>query len=283
MINLGILVLHYGHSKLTKECIKSILKSKDLNFKILVIDNFSPEPFISNSKKVEVIRLKENKGFAGGINFGMRILFKKFNNILILNNDTILNSDTISKLQKSYSSGSIQAPIIYNMYTKEIEEYGGSLNTFSMYYKDLESIPIQKTKVEYLTGACLLFDKEVYQKLESFPEEYFMYSEDMDFNIKAKLKGVDLYIEPNSTLFHSKGASSGGLSPFTIYYIHRNRFLLGKKYNHGLNKIIFLVFYTFLIFLKTIKWFFKKPSLAPYFVLGFLDGLKNKKGKSERF
>ena len=77
-----IIVLHYGSREDTNECLKSLERLDYDNFEIIVVDND-----------------KENRGFAGGNNIGIKqALEKGADYILLLNNDTIVEKDFLKKL-----------------------------------------------------------------------------------------------------------------------------------------------------------------------------------------
>ena len=284
---IGIIILHFGKASYTNNCIKSILQSKYKNFHILVIDNCNAEVFKEEfqEENLSVIRTEENLGFAKAINLGLQFFLKQdIGYFLLLNNDTIIMPNTLDAfLTAATSNGNaIFAPIIFKMNTQMPIEFGGELNFFSMYFNDLKSVPNIMQEVSYVTGACLFFSRQTFEIMGFMPEQYFMYSEDMDYCIIARRNQIPLYILPSAIIFHEKGAASGGLSPFTIYYIHRNRFLLGRKYHKGFSYILFFFYYNFLILGKSLKWFFRKPKFVKWFWYGFIDALQGLSGKSKR-
>lgn len=284
---IGIIILHFGKASYTHNCIRSILQSKYKNFQILVIDNCNPEAFEKEfpEANLTIYRTEENLGFAKAMNLGLQIFLKQdIDYFLLLNNDTILMLNTLDAfLTAATSNGNaIFAPIIFKMNTDIPIEFGGELNFFSMYFKDLKSVPKIMQKVSYVTGACLFFSRQTFEIMGFIPEQYFMYSEDMDYCIIASRNQIPIFILPSAIIFHEKGAASGGLSPFTIYYIHRNRFLLGRKYHRGIKYISFFIFYNFLMLGKSLKWFFRKPKFVKWFWYGFIDALQGLSGKSKR-
>src|SRR5438309_5799082 len=96
MMKLSIIVLTYNTSKLTERCVRSILKYyKSLigkEVEIIVVDNASTDQTISNLKKIQSLKLienRENYGFSKGNNIGARTALGKY--ILFLNSDTVVN------------------------------------------------------------------------------------------------------------------------------------------------------------------------------------------------
>jgi GT2 family glycosyltransferase len=108
---LSIIIISYNTSKITTDCIKSILQDKGLVFdlskinnqniiptEIIVIDNNSKDDSVSQIKKIHSIKLIANKfngGFGKANNQGLKIAKGKY--ILFLNSDTIILHSAISQ------------------------------------------------------------------------------------------------------------------------------------------------------------------------------------------
>src|SRR3990167_9054891 len=96
MIKLSIIIVNYNTKELVSGCIDSIYKSKPkLKFEIIVVDNASSEP-IPFSKHYQLIKNKENLGFARANNQG--ITKAKGEYVLLLNSDTEVRPEAIEKL-----------------------------------------------------------------------------------------------------------------------------------------------------------------------------------------
>ena len=99
----GILILHYKKTLLTLGCIESIINNETNNkiFKIFVIDNSDQQSFKLPDKRifdgVKVLRAGKNTGYAGGMNYGIKIILKKksFSSIFLLNNDVVTGKDCV--------------------------------------------------------------------------------------------------------------------------------------------------------------------------------------------
>jgi GT2 family glycosyltransferase len=109
-ITLSIIIVSYNTSKLTENCVKSILSDKGLSFdindinskkspaEIIIIDNNSQDNSVSVLKKYKQVKLTVNPtnlGFGAAQNQGMRIA--KGNYFLLLNSDTVILHSAISQ------------------------------------------------------------------------------------------------------------------------------------------------------------------------------------------
>jgi len=281
----GVLVIHFGDVELTKKCIASISDAIIDRFEVevTVVDNDPDSPFCDGRFTGSVLTTSQNKGFANAVNTGIDSMSDFVDFILILNNDTRLVPDTLKRIvdRAQENPDKIIGPMILEEGTGKLLEKGGTVNGFSMYFKEVSLIGRSPVIVGFLTGAALFGRTETFNKIGRFDERFFMYAEDLDWCLRAKDRQVELLFDPGVRIYHKKGAASGGLNPFAVYYIHRNRVLLAKK-RHSLQLyVLFVIVYSFLIGLKLVKWSFKDPRLAKWFLYGFFDGLKGKTGKAD--
>jgi Glycosyltransferase like family 2 len=66
----------------------------------------------------------------------------------------------------------------------------------------------ENSKVEVLSGAFMLINKEVWDITGGFDEDYFMYGEDIDLSYRILQAGFYNYYFPGTTIVHFKGESS---------------------------------------------------------------------------
>ena len=74
--SVAIIILNYNQWKMTTQCVESVLKSDYKDFRIYLIDNGSkPEEAQLLGKlkgdKVKFKRIEPNRGYVGGMNFGL--------------------------------------------------------------------------------------------------------------------------------------------------------------------------------------------------------------------
>src|SRR5262249_44700971 len=67
---------------------------------------------------------------------------------------------------------------------------------------------VKLTKVEVISGACMLLRREVFTRVGMYTEDYFMYAEDIDLNFKAARAGFTNYYVGNAIIVHHGGKSS---------------------------------------------------------------------------
>ena len=242
----SIILLNYCNYWDTIACINSLEYMNYTNYHIYVVDNHSPNDSLRELKKMEsnrvtVIDSGLNGGFAFGNNIGIRYALKNsFDYILLLNNDTIVTRDFLKKLTKTAvnnSSDVTTCRIMYNDVRELVWYAGGSIDWFNQRAVH-QGINQQYTgdthirEVSFVSGCCMLLSKKCLDLLGEFPEEYFMYYEDLDFCKQAIDKGLKILYDPNVFIYHCVSACGGGSdSPFVVEWSNRSRRIFMKKYS----------------------------------------------------
>lgn len=111
-----------------------------------------------------------------------------------------------------------------------------------VYGEYIESTRNDTVETDFITGACMMVKREIFEKIGLLPEEYFMYFEDVGFCQKAINAGYSCRLLPKPLVKHYVSASTGNvgsndLTSFRAYYYARNPFIYIKKNVKGLYKI----------------------------------------------
>lgn len=237
-----IILLNYNGFELTRECINSLKGMYNQNYEIIVVDNASTDGSYDllyteygADKKIVILKNERNNGFADGNNFGIRYAIKNGGKLfLLLNNDTEVEKDFLDKIVSNYNYDSIHTPKINFFNDKNDIWYAAGEIDYGKCIVKNGNADIEK-KVSFATGCCMLFSKNIVDKIGLMNEEYFMYYEDVDYSLKAINNGVDIIYKPGALVYHKVGKSSGGeKSILSIYYNNRNRFYIMKKYHFGI-------------------------------------------------
>jgi GT2 family glycosyltransferase len=73
-------------------------------------------------------------------------------------------------------------------------------------------------EVDAISGCLLLVERDVWQRLGGFDEDFFMYGEDIDLAVRAHEIGCRPAITPQAVVQHEVGASSGALDKHLMLY-----------------------------------------------------------------
>jgi hypothetical protein len=64
-------------------------------------------------------------------------------------------------------------------------------------------------EIDWLSGACMLIRRDVFERVGPFDEDYFLYYEELDFSRRAHALGVRSWYVPASRVVHLVGQSTG--------------------------------------------------------------------------
>jgi GT2 family glycosyltransferase len=295
MSTLSIILVNYKRAQDTIECVRSLGQSTFTDYDIIIIDNGSSDASVErlNAECLEatVISTKVNLGFAEGNNVGIReALHRGSRQILLLNNDTIVDRNALAELSSSLASpssiGIVGPKILYFDQPNVIWFAGAHLNIHSASYGHYgigEADTGQydtPNECDYITGCCLLFRREVAERIGLLDSAYFAYLEDADFCTRARHSGFAVMYQPKALIYHKISSTSSWDSPIYIYFNLRNKILFLRKHSSPANWIVHLpriAYYYLRQFARlAFKWHDAAKSRAAWY--GLLDGIRGRTG-----
>lgn len=231
-MDLSIIIINWNSSEYLRECLKSVYnETKNLDFEIIVVDNASSDGCECILEKefpsTIFVQSKENIGFGKANNLGFQ--HSAGRNLLFLNPDTKIIGPAIYKMynymetipdagaagckllnsDESIQTSSIQVfPTILNQIldVKCLQVRFPNLKFWGIDPLFSEnSIP---KEVEAVSGACLMIKRHVFEKIEKFTTDYFMYTEDIDLCYKIHNAGYKVYHIGEAQVVHYGGGSS---------------------------------------------------------------------------
>jgi len=283
-MKISIIIVSYNVKDYIKQCIRSIFRSdisKDL-FEIIIIDNDSYDGTVEDLKKsfanICVIENNLNEGFSRAVNKGIKKANGDF--ICLLNPDVIINENTFSTLLKYLENdkniGCIGPKIINVDGTIQHSckrSFPTPLNAiFRLFYLDrifpkssffgkynLTYLDINKThKVDAISGAFMMFNKDIVKEVGLLDEDFFMFGEDIDFCYRIKNRGYNIIYTPDTEIMHYKGESVK-TAPYDMVNVFYNAMeIYFKKYSKNYpNWKMITLFVKFALFIRKAFSYFK--------------------------
>jgi GT2 family glycosyltransferase len=231
-------------------CLDSLRKQTYPHVELIVVDNASSDESLTLLEKeypeVRAIALNENRGFAGGVNAGIKAAEGEI--LAVLNNDTEAHAEWLEELWKAMQdhprAGSATSKILL-FDQREIINSAGDLY-------GADGIPMNRGVWEEDTGqfdqldsvfspcggACAI-RRSMLDNLASqgqdgpFDEDFFAYCEDVDLGWRGQLAGWRCLYVPTAVVYHRLSATGGG--KIASYYTGRNfLYVLAKDYPFSL-------------------------------------------------
>jgi GT2 family glycosyltransferase len=92
----------------------------------------------------------------------------------------------------------------------------------------------------YASGCCLLAKRSTIEKIGLLDESYFMYTEDADWCMRARLAGFRVMYEPRARVWHKVSVSAGGhLSSFKLKNKFRSNLRFFSRYAAWYHWLVF--------------------------------------------
>lgn len=300
----AIVIVNYNNYIDTIECLNSLKRLKYPFFEVFLVDNKSTNDSVEKISKylkenqlefpVHLLLSPLNNGFAGGNNYALNFILmdKNYDYIWLLNNDTEVEDNTLTNLVAVLDQddrAGITGSKIYYYRSNKIWFAGGEVNFLTGKTNHIginqfnSNVYEHRKSVDYITGCSLLIRREVIDEIGLLPEEYFLYYEEVEWNVLAKKKGWKIMYCPDSIVYHKISSSSGGVkspSPSTLYYKMRNRIIFVKRNSKISYYFLFSMFLD--IFKKIVKIFLQqnmKFSRCRFIIKAIKDGKNNVTGK----
>lgn len=294
----AIIILNWNGGSVTLDCLNSISKITYPNFRVFLVDNGSVDGSIEMLKKqvepssIRFIELKENHGFTGGNNIGIKIAQREYDPdyFLLLNNDTVVDARFLTELVYPFEFDNqigITVPKIF-FYDKPATLYyaGGYLNKFSglgshcgWKKEDAPEFNISK-EITFANGCSMLIKKEVIEKVGMLDDIYFAISEDTDYSSRVLAQGFKMRYVPSSFLWHKEGyVSKKNIGNwFRMYLTTRNLILFqSRNASFGVKTVFILVFLVRWYLYMSLKLLVKMDIRSvKAILLGTTDGITGK-------
>jgi N-acetylglucosaminyl-diphospho-decaprenol L-rhamnosyltransferase len=231
-IELSIIIVNWNSKEFLMNCLASVeTQTSGVKYEIVVIDSGSfdgCEQMLKESyPHVLYLQSDSNIGFAKANNVAFRASVG--DHVLFLNPDTKLVGPAVSVMMQYLrelpeagavgcrllnSDGSLQTtcvqafPTIVGQFVNS-HALRAIFPRWSIWGTEaLYGASDRPTKVEAISGACIMLKRRVFEDVGLFSEEYFMYAEDIDLCYKVRQAGYASYYIPEATVLHFGGGSS---------------------------------------------------------------------------
>lgn len=243
MTSVLIVVLNWNGIKDTEKCLDSLLKQTYKDFNILVVDNGSVDDSLERLRKIEkkndniVLAVnKYNKGFAGGVNTGIKYAKKRdFDAIALFNNDAEADENWLLELVSGLKQKdtAISTGLLLHENGKTVDSTGDYYSIWGVPFprnrgNKTEGVP-ESGFVFSGSGGASLYKTSLFREIGLFDESFFAYYEDVDISFRTQLAGHKVYFTNKAIAYHKQGATSKKIPGFTVYQTFKNIPLLFTK------------------------------------------------------
>ena len=239
----SIIVLNYNSGKFLSECLIALLKQTNQNFEVIVADNGSSDNSFKINREVfgeqhvlNFLDLGKNYGFALGNNLASKSAQGQY--LIFLNPDAIPNKNWLEEIYQGiikYPKAKMFGATQISAYDKTKLDGAGDCYFLlgqpyrACFQKSVALLPTTDYEVFAACGASMAIEKAVFEQLEGFDADYFMYGEDVDLSFRLRLLGYKVMQLSDACVFHYCGADKTSLS-------------LKRSHYHGVRNLIYTFF-----------------------------------------
>ena len=245
-MDISVIIVNYNTKLLLADCLATVFeKTKGVTFEVIVVDNASTDSSEEYIKErypsVKWINSGENLGFGRANNLGVKYAKGKY--LFLLNSDTLLLNNAIH-IFFDYAESHQQEKIgtLGSWLLDKNEKPNNSFGFFPCakneicYLLGKYKLPTKEDtttekEVDYIIGADLFIEKRIFDELDGFDKNIFMYYEETDLQYRLALRGLSRKIIPGPHIIHLEGGS------FENKGLSLKRFLMAQtSYNYYLYK-----------------------------------------------
>jgi hypothetical protein len=221
-----VVVVSFNSEETLRACVEPLVGLAGVT--VTLVDSASRDGSVESVSDlpIRIERLPENHGFAYACNRGWKL--GNAPSVLFLNPDATIDPPSLELL-----AGVARDPCVGAAAPKVLDA-DGSLD-FSMrrfprlrttyaqalflhrafpqaeWSDELVRDPAAYTNAsspEWVSGACVLLQRDVLERLGGFDEGFFLYCEDIDLCRRVRDAGFEIRFEPRAVAIHSGGASA---------------------------------------------------------------------------
>lgn len=228
---LRVVTVAYNPGEEIERLLASLPAATSLPMRVVITDNGGATPEQTAALRrtaeehgAEIVGDGTNLGYGAGANLAAADLTEDW--ILVVNPDIVFEPgclDSLIEVSRQDAGAGCLGPRILNT-DRSVYPSGRALpslvrgtghamlgklwpsNPFSRGYHDQVNVD-QIREVGWLSGSCLLLPRTVWEQLDGFDDDYFMFFEDVDLGARVSKLGYRNIQVPDAVAIHEQGAT----------------------------------------------------------------------------
>lgn len=228
----SVVVINVRGTQKLEKCLESLVETDYPDLEILVVDcqtSQIKEWVESRYKDVKVIHFAHDIGPSASHNVGANEASPISEYIVFLDNDTAVESAFLKQLtetlERDETIGVAQAKLLKMNEKDRLDHTGLAIDTFGTWHSTFgmkEEDFSRVLEIFAASSAACIVRRRVFNEVEEFDEDFFIYDDDTDFCWRVRLLGYRVVFVPSARVNHC-GEISRGLQPRRLYHSAKNR------------------------------------------------------------
>ncbi len=231
----SVVVVAYERPDEVAACLKA-LSAQTVAHEVIVVDNSASDSVVEMVTRdfppVRYLREGQNDGYAGGNNRGLAVA--RGQQILVLNPDTLPTPDALQRMLETlarHPGSLVTAKLIGS--DGRVNAVGNQMHFSGLVtccgLGDDPACWVGDVPVFLTSGAAVLADRETWTTLKGFDPDFFLYMEDADLSLRARLMGREIWCAADAEILHRYALN---MTPEKFSWLCRNRwFTVAKNFS----------------------------------------------------
>ncbi len=203
------------------ECLETIAGQSFTDFEILLVDNASSDGSVEwvrqSHPEVRIVQRPDNGGFSKAVNAGISVARGEY--VALLNNDTAAEPRWLAALVEAldaHRAYDFTASMMILYFSPDRLNAAGDVYNIGLLAGKNRGFgePLARfERNERVLGACAgaaLYRRSLFDEVGLFDEDFFLMSEDTDFNLRCLIAGKRCLYVPDARIRHKFRASIDG-------------------------------------------------------------------------
>lgn len=251
----AIVTVSYNSGDVLPEFLASTATASDREVEVVVADNASADPAalraLTERAGARFLEVGANRGYGAAANAAVATLGDHVRWVLVSNPDVVLEPHALDRMIATAAEDPTIGAVGPRLLEPSGEVYpsarlvpslrtglGHALfanvwpgNPWTRRYRQ-DGDHSGRRDAGWLSGACVLVRRDVYERLAGFDEGYFMYFEDVDLGWRIGRLGYRNVYEPEAVATHIGGTATQGSSERMRRAHHESAYrFLARKYS----------------------------------------------------
>ena len=245
-MKIAVVILNYNGASMLAKFLPSVIEYSH-GAEIVVADNGSTDDSVALLKgkfpAVRLVQLDKNYGFAEGYNKALELVDAEY--CLLLNSDVEVTQGWLEPMllfMEQHPSAVGCQPKILAYNNKTHFEYAGAAGGFIDRYgypycrgrvfdtvEEDEGQYDDVSRVFWATGAAMMVRRDAFCNAGGFDGRFFAHMEEIDLCWRMLARGGEIYVVPQSKVYHVGGATLSKSNPRKTFLNFRNNLLMLYK------------------------------------------------------
>jgi GT2 family glycosyltransferase len=252
----SVVIVNHNAGDLLPVCVNSALTQA---CEVLVVDNASVDSSLQQlesrfgyAPRLQIVRNRENLGFAAGCNIGFRQSAEQL--VLFLNPDCVLTAGSLSRMLATLRAAPDSGMLGCLLVGADGKEQGGGRRAvptpwrsfvrafgltrlsqrwprlFCDFHLHKQPLPDSPVSIEAISGALMLVRRDALEAVGYWDEGYFLHCEDLDLCMRFRQSGWNILFDPGASAIHFHGTCSKARPLFVEWHKHKGMVRFYRKF-----------------------------------------------------